>query len=575
MIAHIAGLRWRIIRHGPHDERGFSLVAGGVVAAGIVLLAQQAATGAIDPGWVVVALTAFGLTWLLGPVLLPGAAPIVDPQWFRTLPRRPWRIACAMAVSEPMSVGTVITAIALVGIVVLGLPHGLLVSAVAVVAAVAQLSFLLWLGRCSGAVVGVLLRSTAGIWVAAVQMSLLLAVSFAGWVPVAALVLPRFAEGDAEVVAPSAAALTSVPPQLVDVLLALPTGWGPAAVYAAAGSAPLSAVLAPVLGLVLSGAVLCAVWIVLMSHTLRTPPARTRSTHTIRTRSGVGVSARAESTRASALGGTSAVSATPAIRTTSALSAVVMREVRTWFRDPQRSLELRHAWLTPLLMLAIIVPTNWSWALPFVGVMAAVIAAMVAVNTYALDGTALWQLLTTPGAFRADVRGRQLAWMMLFGLPVIAGTVVLCITTFSHFWDVALGATLAAVGAGCGAAPLMGVLMPAIGADARDRVATGHNVGNAAGGQFTVFPLVAGIALLPPILVHQVLLPLFVAEHGTDKPVWAWSVHLLTGMAVGALAYGAFDRLTLTLLPNRGPALLTALSARDSSRLRDSSSRTT
>lgn len=575
MIAHIAGLRWRIIRHGPHDERGFGLVAGGVVAAGLVLLARQSTTGTIDPGWVVVALTAFGLTWLLGPVLLPGAAPIVDPQWFRILPRRPGRIAGAMAVSEPMSVGTVVTAIALVGIVVLGLPYGPLVTAVAVVAALAQLFFLLWLGRCSAAVVGVLLRSTSGIWVAAVQMSLLLAVSFAGWVPVAALVLPRFAEGDAEVVVPSTTVLTSVPPQVVDVLLALPTGWGPAAVYAGAGSAPLVTVLAPVLGLLLSGAVLCALWIVLTSHTLRTPPARTRSTITIRARSGVGVSARAESTRVSAPGGTSAVSATPAVWATSALSAVVMREVKTWFRDPQRSLELRHAWLTPVLMLAIIVPTNWWWALPFVGVMAAVIAAMVAVNTYALDGTALWQLLTTPGAIRADVRGRQLAWMLLFGAPVIAGTAVLCFTTSSPFWDAALGATLAAVGAGCGAAPLMGVLMPAIGADARDRVATGHNVGNAAGGQFTVFPLVAGIALLPPILVHQVLLPQFVEEHGAGQPMWGWIVHLIVGIVCGALACVVFDRLTLTLLRNRGPALLTALSARDSSRLRDSGSRTT
>lgn len=537
MIAHIAALRWRIIRHGPHDERGFSLVAGGIVAASVVVLAQRAASGSVDPGWVVVALTAFGLTWLLGPILLPGAAATVDPQWFRTLPRRPWRVACAMAPSEAMSVGTVITAIALCGIVVLAAPHGGAVTGVAVAAALAQLFFLLWMGRFAAAIVGLLLRSAVGVWAAAVQMSLLLAVSFAGWVPIAALLLPDFAEGETEVLAPSASTFASVPSQVVDVMFALPTGWGPAAVSAAAESAPLSAILVPVLGLLLGGAALCAAWVVLTSRALRTPPARARSSITVR--------ADRPPRWAPLAGAARALAA-------EATEAVTVRELKTWLRDPQRSLELRHAWLTPLLMIVVIVPTNWSWTLPFVGVMAAVIAAMVAVNTYALDGTALWQVLTTPQAIRADVHGRQLAWMLLFGFPIIVGSALLAAATLSPFWDIALGATLAAVGAGCGAAPLLAVVMPAIGTDARERVSTGHNVGNAAGGQFTVFGLVAGVAVLPGILVHQI---------GGD-----WAVHLIVGLACGGAAFLLFGRLTQLRLRRSGPSLLAALTSGDSRR---------
>ncbi|MEV3984375.1 hypothetical protein [Nonomuraea sp. NPDC049758] len=50
---------------------------------------------------------------------------------------------------------------------------------------------------------------------------------------------------------------------------------------------------------------------------------------------------------------------------------------------------------------------------------------MVAIHTYALDGTAPWQLLTTPGALQADLHGRMAAWALLFGLPSIALAAVL------------------------------------------------------------------------------------------------------------------------------------------------------
>lgn len=118
---------------------------------------------------------------------------------------------------------------------------------------------------------------------------------------------------------------------------------------------------------------------------------------------------------------------------------------------------------------------EWSWALPFIGVMAAAVAAMAAVNNYALDGTALWQLLTTPKAVRSDVAGRQLAWMLIFGIPILIGTTLLCLVSQSPLWVIALGMTFAATGAACGAAPLFSLLMPAIGADARDRVSTSHS----------------------------------------------------------------------------------------------------
>ena len=524
MWRSFVALRWRILRHGPHDERGFSLVAGLCLAGGVALMAVLIRAGTLDQSWLTVAVTLIGLLWFLGPILLPGAAPVLNPHWFRTLPHRPHRIASALAPSEVLSVGAVITAAALSSFVVLAAAHGAIASVVALLAAAAQLFFLLWWGRCTAAAVGHLLRSPAGVWVAAVQMSALLAVSFAGWVPIAAHFLPDLGAGSTEVQALTPGAVVPAPAERI--LLALPTGWGLAAVAAAVDSAPALAVVLPIVALLAAGAALCGLWTVLTAASLREPPARMQSS----------IAARSGSTpRWLAAAGPTA--------------AVTVRELKTWFRDPQRTLELRHAWLTPLLMIALVAPTNWSWALPFVGVMAAAFGAMAAVNTYALDGTALWQLLTTPGAVRADVRGRQAAWLVLFGLPILAGTVVLCLVS-PGLWEVALGATLAATGAACAAAPLLSALMPALGADARQRVSTGQNAGNAAGGQMTAFALVAAVGVLPGVTAHAL---------GIGS---GWPVHLALGAGVAVLMICVLQPLTQKRLDRTGLELVSAMTSR-------------
>ncbi|RKN69128.1 hypothetical protein D7252_17145 [Microbacterium sp. CGR2] len=537
MSATFASMRWRIIRHGPHDERGFGLVVGLVAAAGVVVLAVLGVSGTVHPSWLIVGISLFGLTWLIGPVLLPGSAPALDPQWFRTLPRRPSTIARELSASEAISVGTVITAVALSSLIVVAAAHGPAAVAVATLAAALQLLFLLWLGRCASAVVAGLLRSTAGTWVAAVQMSALLAVSFAGWVPIAALLLPDLGDGGTDIVTPSVAG--ALPVGIEDALLALPAGWGLSATQAMISSAPLIDVIAPLLGLLVGAFAFRGVWIALTARVLRKAPARTLSNVTARS---------AASARTPRSGGPT--------------RAVVARELKTWFRDPHRRLGMIHAWITPLLMIALVAPTSWSWALPFIGVMAAVLGAMVAVSTYALDGTALWQLLTTPGAIRADVRGRQLSWLLLFGIPTLALTVALCLVSQSPLSAVATGMTLAAIGAACAFAPLLGALMPAIGADARDRVSSTSRTGNPAGAQYTVFAAVVATAILPPLLLNL---------SGSGLP---WPAHALLGAAIGAASMVGLAALTRARLRQSGSALLAAFESGDISRLRNRPSTT-
>ncbi|MFC4061888.1 hypothetical protein ACFOWE_26605, partial [Planomonospora corallina] len=390
-------------------------------------------------------------------------------------------------------------------------------------AAVAQPYLLIWAGKTVAALAAWLLQTRAGTTLAAVRTAIMLALSFAGWVPVAAWLLPRLGEGDTALAAPALGRLSA---PAVDVLTTLPTGWGYGAVLAARDGAGPGAVLAPLAALLIVGGLLQSSWIALTARALRRPPRRARPWRP-------------------AVPGREV----PVPFTTPQVSAVVARELATWLRDPARGVELRSAWLTPLLMALVIALSGWSWALPMVGPAAAVFGAMVAVNTYALDGTALWQPLTTPGALRADVRGRMAAWALLFGVPSIALAVVSQAATGSPLGAATVSGAVAAAAAGCAVAPLLALVMPAVGADARDRVHPDQQAGDPTGAQMTIFPVTLLAAVLPG------------AVGAVTGGLW-W-VTALAAALLAAAVLSVTPALALRLLRQRGTALLGAMAARD------------
>ncbi|TDD57242.1 hypothetical protein E1286_00520 [Nonomuraea terrae] len=516
MTRALFALKLRLFRNGPHNERAFSLVTGLLLAALVVAGASPAVRGVVGESWIALALTVWGGMWLFGPLAQPRHDPsVISREWLRGYPIRPWRLARALSWTELLGVGPLITLACLLSLVVLAAPGGPVAVAIAVVAVVAQLYLLVWAGKTVAALASWLLQTRAGMTLAAVQTAVMLAVSFAGWVPFAAWLLPRLGEGEADLATPS---LGRLPEPVVDVLAALPTGWGYGAVVAARDGAGPGAVVLPMAALAL-GALLQLGWIALTARALRRPPRR------------------ATPLRPAGPGrGLSLPFVSPQV------SAVVARELATWFRDPARGVELRSAWLTPPLMAAIIALTDWSWALPLVGPAAAVFGAMVAINTYALDGTALWQLLTTPGALKADVRGRMAAWALLFGAPSVVLAAVLWAVTGSPLGGAAVCGAVAATAVGCAAAPLLAVVMPAVGTDARDRVYPGQQAGDPTGGQMTIFPVVA-LAAVAGSLWWAALLP------------------------AAAVLYAA-PALTLRLLRRRGTGLLDAMASRDAASVR-------
>jgi ABC-2 type transport system permease protein len=99
--------------------------------------------------------------------------------------------------------------------------------------------------------------------------------------------------------------------------------------------------------------------------------------------------------------------------------------------------------------------------LPWVGLAAALIVAMGAANLYGDDGTALWLTRMVPGVERADVRGRQAAWLLVVAPVMVVLTVSL--TAFSGqgwAWPWVLATLPAMLGTTAGLGVLLSVTRP-------------------------------------------------------------------------------------------------------------------
>lgn len=148
------------------------------------------------------------------------------------------------------------------------------------------------------------------------------------------------------------------------------------------------------------------------------------------------------------------------------------------------------------------------------------------------------------------MRGRTVAWALLFGLPSIALAAVLWAVTGSRWGGAAVGGAIATAAAGCAGASLLAVVVSAVGTDARDRIYPGQQAGDPTGGQMTIFPVVLLAAIRP------------------SACGCSWWGSVLTAILVAALVLGVSPALTVRLPQQRGTGLLDAMISRDIAALR-------
>ncbi|WP_280376765.1 hypothetical protein [Nocardia wallacei] len=393
MVGVLIRMRWRLtVRSLSSGKAAVTFWIGlvfGLLAAGLTALFTALAghewdlRSAINVAAALYAVWTLG--WLCGPVLAGSSDETLQPEHFRLLPLSYRQLATGLLAAAFAGPAAVVNLIAFGGLVLLAAQVGIAATVAAVLGAVLQLVFVVVLSRVMLAWIGAAMRSRRGR-----DLGVLLA-ALAGLAYYPMQLLITTVAPELEHAAPPIALALRIPP----------SGWAPYAVEAAARGQWWLAALC-LLGLALLSALLWQVWAVLLRRRLITTAAPAGP---IRVRSGGGLLARL-------------APATP-------VGAVVTKELRTWWRDSRR-----RAALLPLLLLGIVLPVLLSLQgagvpVPFTGTFVVWMAAMASANMYAFDGTALWHTLVVPGASRADVRGRMIAWIVLVGPFALLLTLIL------------------------------------------------------------------------------------------------------------------------------------------------------
>ena len=419
MVRVLIALRRVIIAHQMARTNPAALLAGAVLvlisALGTIWLGLVSYP---TPGSATAVLALLFLLWLGGRVAqsaLAGDA-VLRPEVFSLLPLDRRRLAFSLLAVGLLDPAGVFTAIAFAALIARGARLGAGPAIIGLLAVIVTLLLASVLATIASAVLGPGSRRghDVGTIVTAVAIS---AIAVAGTlIPVLDTALRR----------------GSVP-WLATVLTVAPTGWGPVAVQAAArGDWALAA--GCLVGLA-ALTVAAAIW---------WPAVLTRRMDA------AAHPARSGSARP---GRWSALPRTP-------VGAVTAKEIRLWVRDPIRLTCLLIAVIVGAAACAIPLATHGTHLLlPFSGILSVVIAGACACNLYGNDGTSLWLTVMTPDGTRADIRGRQAAWLIVVAPYAVAVTIAFTALSGEHAaWPWVLGILPAVLGGAAGLAPIMSLV---------------------------------------------------------------------------------------------------------------------
>ncbi|MEV4063040.1 hypothetical protein [Nonomuraea dietziae] len=492
LAQHMIRMRLALMRNSLRGDDAANLYTG--VSLGVLLAFGTIAVAVLWPAYLPHTLAAWFSGWIFGPILFGGGSEALRPEYFSMLPATPGRIAAALLAGAFAGPAPAVNLIALLSLPVYGWRFGPAGVLIGLGAAVTTLIIMVMVSRVIVALIGLFVRSRATAAAVGIAIGTAIALCSNGWAPFVAL-------GGTDT-----AAWSQV------LVRALPSGWGVAAIEA---PWPLAlAILVAGAGVI---ALLLAAWAVLLSR--RVVSAARGGMPTRR----------------------GAPRPFPAV---SGARITAVKELRAWWRDLVRiqllALAFSYAIVTPLLLVTI---DSWIMV-PFAGLIAIVMAAASSANLYGADGTALWLTLMTPGAERADVRGRQLAWLVVVGPAAVvlslAGTLV---SGQAWAWPWVLGLLPALLGGAAGLIVLLGVTSLVPGTDPHKR---GGNP-LSTGADETAETSVAWLVLLA---VPATALP---AAGAILLHPWAG---VATGVLTGALSTWGLGRIAHRRLENHGIDLL-------------------
>lgn len=517
MVGVMVQMKIAILRHGSGTRRTVGGLIGLALAIATVIVSVFAPLPAVS-SLLAALMAVWAVGWILGPSGVGGGDQSLRPEYFALEPVPLRKVTVGLLASSFVGVTAPVTALAFLSLFTLAIRFGFFAALVALLAVPAQLVFVVLASRVVTALSGAALRTRIGVEVTAIQNAAVLAAGFSIYMLYQAV--SQYTDVFALLWN------QGIPAPYDTVLFALPTGWGVLAVQAAGDGNALLA-LGPLLGLAVLVALLLAAWTGLIRKRVTSPT-------TSPDRGGRGVTGMVQRFLPSGPTG-----------------AVIGRELRTWGQDPRRALELRTALWTGVLVCALGLLVGLTFMLPLAGLITIALAALMSLNVYALDGTALWQTILSPGAERRDVRGRQIAWLVVF-VPLAAlvsvGGIVFTGQDWAWPWVTAILPAL--IGAGVGFSVLFAVAWPAPGPEPHRHGGNPLDSGDVVGQFNVMFPIML-VSAVPPAAVTAV--GFFLENPGI---MWAGT---LVGLAEGALFGWGLGRIAYRRLEKRGPELLNTL----------------
>ncbi|WP_086823710.1 hypothetical protein [Allokutzneria sp. NRRL B-24872] len=533
MVGVLIQLKLRLLRNSFGGAQALTTGLGAVF--GLALAALGVWIGLLDLGSpsVVVDLLCllfalWSLGWVIGPVFLGGSGGSLPPEFFASLPLRPRRLASGLLAVSFVGVGPAVTAVAFAAGIVFAARFDTATVLVAAIAMPLQLLLVVALSKVVVDLVGAAITSTARAVVSALPWAIL-----GGFVAQSWLLLPLVSRID------------GFDPALSTVLRLLPSGWGMLAAESAAEQDWLSAVAA-LLALAVLFALLVVAWSKLIvrrtTTVLTVRPATARSADD-------GFGPRSGLLRY----------LVPA----SAVGAVAAKEIRTTARDLNRALLLSYSVAFGLSVTLVPLLVGERGYLAAAGVIVALVATTGAAQLYSNDGTALWLTLMAPGTEWADVRGRQLAWLLLVAPVTLVLTVVGGLLSGAEWiWPWTLSLLPAALGGGAGMTVLASVYALVPLPDPRKR-AKGAAGGDGSTGLIAWAVLPLCLLTVLPAAVFPFIGTL------TDNAALRW-VGVPIGIAIGVSWAVGLGRMAHKRLRVRGPELLARMRSGPTAALRSS-----
>ncbi|WP_256839163.1 hypothetical protein [Ornithinimicrobium faecis] len=480
---------------GKAAQIALGALVGFSCAAGTVLLAFLQVPTAVLVDLIALVLGLWLIGWVVAPSFTGG--PELTGRYFRLHPISRADLTRGLFVVAWRSLPVKVALVAFAVLVPLGVRWGWASALVSLPATVLSVALLIVAARLAAIWFAAVSKSRLGAAISSTVTAGIIVLGQHSWVILIAIIISME---------------TGLPSGVTTALQVLPSSWGLVAVHAA-GEGDWGLVIAALAGLGVLTALLYLLWTrVVTAATLRITPVRA-----------------------------------PLHRRTPSVG-VVRKELLGWVRNPLRvqDLVLSLAYAVGTCTLPLIL--DFGGALPFMGVTLVLMGVTTGCNLYGAEGTALWMMLLSPDSARADVRGRQTAWLVVYGGLGVALTVVgYLLHPAPELLPWVLAPLLAMLGGGAGLVVYLSIALLIPGTDPHKARYSPAEQGDLTGPAFAAFFLTIGLAAptAGALTVWQV----------TGSSVWVWlaaAVALLTGVG---LAWG-LGALASARLRHRGPELL-------------------